>query len=823
MSQTNKLPKIQVSTVGGTRSYIPLTHDVYATHRVGKITPYMCRFFDAQSKMKVDLETLEYNAPMVSPTVGDIKFKHWTYFVGLDKLCPTFAELLAKNPTVLSNLEEYVQQYVPQISWRYLSMLALIGSFCTVYYTVDYKNQSDPSHPIYPFGYSSNGVTLFKVGDINNQGNSANYELIKNAVNFASSNYISFEGEIGRNLGIFNTGTNPITGLPGISVSVDMLNLGYNSSFITNDACIPLSNPSYSSLFDWEYNGKKVYSDPTYSRETHGLDCSPVPYEHPDVRISKSFTEMTYTEEGNNGKSVDVTVTLHYCFRLSDFGRAIRDIIIASGLELNFISNKNVSLLPYFATYLAYFESQSLQMYKNWKMTHAYKVLWDYMITDASDLTSAFLEQAYDNHFIRFIADELGEMWAIQPHDFTSAHMRDPQMAPLVFNSLDAFSAAVNDSQQSVNISLENQRDEFGLGLDNTTPFINAIKHDLTSAELIKRLTLRMNVNTLEGYKTKKSLEINGFGDWIDLQTAHFIDYGEMRIDMKPVVSQSDTSTEEGKGADLGQYGGRGSGRGSHRGKTYVNSVPGYLVMLTTIYVDAGYCQAVDPYNFQTNVDDFYRRDFDSIGFELSSRDLIHGSAVYVQSGEVGETDKPFGYVPRDMKYKQMSNRLLGNFTTGELSDVYDTYHIEKLMPIGYQPVVKTQSVDTTYDEHNPEAGYTFFTLGARYGYKDFATCGNIWRFLGRYPWLGRYERIFKLMPQDLQRVNGIYALEGFGENLPEIMAKFYTYFTLSPENYTLLNTVYLDTWQDKIPISRSFGTLSDVFDGHADKSIAKE
>ena len=83
MSQTNKLPKIQVSTVGGKRSYIPLTHDVYATHRVGKITPYMCRFFDAQSKMKTDLETLEYNAPMVSPTVGDIKFKHWTYFVGL--------------------------------------------------------------------------------------------------------------------------------------------------------------------------------------------------------------------------------------------------------------------------------------------------------------------------------------------------------------------------------------------------------------------------------------------------------------------------------------------------------------------------------------------------------------------------------------------------------------------------------------------------------------------------------------------------------------------------------------------------------------------
>ena len=70
MTQTSKLPKIKIMGAKNERTFIPLTHNVYATQKVGKITPYMCRFMDPNSKAKIKLETLEYNAPMVAPTVG---------------------------------------------------------------------------------------------------------------------------------------------------------------------------------------------------------------------------------------------------------------------------------------------------------------------------------------------------------------------------------------------------------------------------------------------------------------------------------------------------------------------------------------------------------------------------------------------------------------------------------------------------------------------------------------------------------------------------------------------------------------------------------
>ena len=100
MTQTSKLPKIKIMGATGKRTFIPLSHNIYSTQKVGKITPYMCRFMDPNSKAKINLETLEYNAPMVAPTVGDIRLKHWLYFVGLDKLSPQLANMLSKMPSV---------------------------------------------------------------------------------------------------------------------------------------------------------------------------------------------------------------------------------------------------------------------------------------------------------------------------------------------------------------------------------------------------------------------------------------------------------------------------------------------------------------------------------------------------------------------------------------------------------------------------------------------------------------------------------------------------------------------------------------------------
>ena len=145
MSQTSKLPKIKIMGANGKRTFIPLTHNVYSTQKVGKITPYMCRFMDSNSKAKINLETLEYNAPMVAPTVGDIRLKHWLYFVGLDKLSPQLANMLSKMPAVNASGTEFSVEHVLSIDLRDLTTLCLIGSYCTVYARDKYN--ASPSVP----------------------------------------------------------------------------------------------------------------------------------------------------------------------------------------------------------------------------------------------------------------------------------------------------------------------------------------------------------------------------------------------------------------------------------------------------------------------------------------------------------------------------------------------------------------------------------------------------------------------------------------------------------------------------------------------------
>lgn len=838
MAQTSKMPRIQVSAVGGKRGYIPLKHDVYATHRVGKIVPYMCRFFDADGKVKVDLETLEYNAPMVGPTVGDVKFKQWHYFVGLDKILPNFAEMFAKNPDLNWNLEQYVKTKVPQISLRFLSMLALIGSYCTVYVTrtTNPWTNSLGSTQIGPTTTKKDTALLLQCGRNENGNQFQEYINFMNffaemgsGTAFYTNQDIIFDSPQARRT-LFYKSLMPFVNVRTTGINLNVLDLKSGDNWLAGMNAppdlgfIPLANPSVESLFDWTDFGKKVYADASYKRDTHGIDCTPVPLENPDVKITRTRSKVVYVDE----EPIELEMELHFCFRLSDFGRAIRDIIQASGDQLNFITDRRVSFLPFIAIYQAYYHCQSLQMYENYKMTNAYRLIKSYDLTNAYSMDVKFANLWSDFNsenralsivsFEKFFSEELGCMWAITPQDFASVHQRDPIIAPLVYNSLDKFTTASNDQVVSNGEPISNtepMRGEFG-GLTNYTPFINKINHDVYVAELMKRLTLRMNVNTLEGRKTREACELNGWGEWLDLQKVDFIDYGEMDILMRPVVSQSDTATDDGKGANLGQYGGRGFGSGSQRGKTYVTKVPGYYVCLTTIYVDAGYCQSIDPYNFQVEVDDFYRRDYDSLGFEVNDKNLVHGQAVYVRDDEYGETDKPFGYAARDLKYKRMDNTLLGDFSTGLKSQIYDTYHLEKLLPMGFQPVVNVENADS--DIH-----FTTFQLGARFDYKDFPKCGNIWRYLGRFPWLGQFERIFKIQPYEIQQIQGLYNLTDYGENLPQILNKLYTFFVQSPENYTILNTLYVDTWQDKVPVSRSFNTLSDIFEGGASKTIKKE
>lgn len=824
MSQTSKLPKIKIMGATGKRTFIPLSHNVYATQKVGKITPYMCRFMDANSKAKINLETLEYNSPMVAPTVGDIRLKHWLYFVGMDKLSPQLANMLSKMPAVNSSGAEFSVEHVPSIDLRDLTTLCLIGSYCTVYARDKYTAAVSVPREAWQTGnyflFSSNNSNCFWLETplLANK----NVSLFKQSS--SGSGYQS-------NAIFVNSSSQILGGMYAWTINAKFLRVNQDLATQAGDSTyipIPLSNPvgvtgtsAKGSFVDWQVGVSGSQEEPVYNGKheewTHGVDCTPVPIDHSDYSVVRKFS---YNDE--NGTH---DCELKFCFRFSDFGRALRDVIIASGYQLDMSSQKRVSFMPLLATYLAYFECQSLQLFKNWQNTAAYKIIRRWETNNVWNLSTSFElnDTSIDRRlFIEFIND-LASMWCIEPQDFVSCHTREPIVSPLVFNNLDQFinnvSEQVSGTADGVPVEQDTSIVEPGTITGNNQPYINHINHDVVTAELLRKLYLRSSVNSVVGRKITALLRENGFGEWVDLQKASFIDYGEMRLDLRPVVSTADTSSGS-QGADLGQYGGRGYGHKQHKPKTFTNKVGGYYVLLTTIYVDAGYCQSIDPYNFQTEPDHFYRREFDALGFELDEKNQIHGSLTEVEEGDANALNASFGFAPRNTRYKHIHNKLLGYFTNGELSDVYETYHLEKLLPVGkrsFSSPVKVPIEETGgYD-----GGYTMWKVGARFDPSSIPIAGNVWRYLGRFPWLGRFDRIFKLQDYDITKIRGVFGLDS--DNFFETVSKIYSYFVVSPENYTCLNTIWFDSWQDKKPISESFGTLSQIFEGFATGAVNKE
>ena len=820
MALTSKTPKIKVMGVDSKKSYIPLEHNVYATQRVGRVVPYMARYCDANGKHKIDLETLNYMAPMIAPTVGDIRLKHWLYWIGFDRLSPTLANLFAKQKAVLYDGSEFDVTKVPYISLSLLTMLCLTGSFCTIY--VRDKVDEETSVP-----YEDGATWLFPSNWLN-PSNQDGLRIIENIWNARTSgdfvnNDAVAPGDEGKTvLAKYSAGL--LGRMPSWTINAKYLTpLNSNLSVLSLSPDIieiPLANPSRESFIDW----RTVSGEPMYNGEhleyTHGIDCTPVSLENPDYAVTRSLTPFI-----SGGVEHEVSIT--FAFRFSDFGRALRDCIIASGDQLDISSSRNVSFLPFLAIYMAYFNAQPLQKYKNWQNTAAYKILRRYETANVTNIGQNMYDLQTNgvdaSLFIEFIND-LASMWAIEPQDYVSAHTREPITSPLVFNSLDQFlnnvSGGVSEQTTPHSVPIDqngDSREEPNTIGDpeNNLPYIDRVNHDVVTASLLKRITMRMAVNSIVGRPLRALLRLAGFGDWLDREAPQLVDYGELKLNLKPVVSTADTAGESSeRGALLGQLGGRGYGHNYHNAKPYVNKQPGFFVLLTTVYIDSGYCQSIDANNFCVDVDDFYRRDFDAQGFEIDEKNQVHGSLTWVEEGDGDALNAPFGFIPRSTKFKVISNKLLGDFTNGQGFDTYSPYHLEKLLPVGKRSL-NSESVEVVSNAH-----FTRVALGSRFSPKDLPIAGTIWRYLGRFPWLGQFDRIFKLYDYDVRKIQGVFGLES--DNFFETVSKIYAYFISTPENYTFLNTIHYDSWQDKKPISESFGTLSEIFEGRATESVTK-
>lgn len=728
--KTSNLGNVAVSTATRKREKFNLTHDVNTTCGFGETQPLVCRLLPPNTKSKMSVESLVRLAPMVSPTFGRISLKFWHYFVGISDLIQSFAGMMSQEPVNLGG-STYKPTAVPYIGLNHLSAIVLCGAQCTIYECSSENTNPDDSK------LNALWETYKYIDD------SARCAQIMADLNANIRTGHSFP-EFG--------------GYQGTALRLELINPTGN-----NNAWIPLANPDGLTSF--------FLQSPAFDSDGVPIEWQPVSLEGADYVIIRQVNNKTYA----------------FAFRLSAFGKRLRKILLGCGYQVNFSSSKNVSMLPLFAYFKAYFDVFGLTLYQGWETTNCAVILKRVDAQHLPDMLHWYTNNAHE--FWSFIYD-LGCCWVTDPQDFVSAHMTTNAVSPAISTT---FKNSFVDVTNTPNITTIDSTDETGLTQDNGHSYIDDIAHGQLDSELLKRLYRWTNRNTIAGRRLAELMKLQGLGDYMDSCKPSFIGHSEVNINVNDVTATAETFKPDGKTAqNLGSYAGKGIGYDDSKTFEYENSEFGYWVTLCAVVPEAGYCQSVDGNNFCIDKFDFYNPEFDGLGMEMDSKLNVVGSLDW-SSGFDGNLDGGFGYIPRYSSLKIAHNKMNGDFNLRGTRSAYLPYTLDKIIDVGERLVERDGDSDKRY------------IVTKQFLPTRFPTAGNVWRFNSRYPWLNHFKRIFvdnSELIETLYQQRVAYKDEHTLKNL-EIAGNMY-------DDFLVHNIVKLISYAPMLPISESFETYDE-------------
>lgn len=778
--KANKQSKVKVPKSGFKRSRFNWSHDVNTTFNWGEIQPTMCKLLIPNTKTTVQAQSLIRLAPMVAPTFGRVKYKTFSQFVPCADVMPNFDAMLAQEPIVRNGVKK-VPQNIPSITLGILSSYVLFGARANIYWA---DSAAEAAKGNYKTRYRH----------LNLQGEWSLDSRMQGILN---------------DLGSQNVASVVVNGLPQSNMSsIYKTFVGFGDQTNNNERVVFYPRGGYSFLkksFDWTgAAGARKYGI-TLSNKTmaslfpidRAIDIqeeitkgSAAAQRVDDTESEVTFDGADYIIEFNIPGSLSETERSYYAiaFELSDYGKRIRKVIQGCGYQIDFASTEKVSILPLLAQYKAYFDIFGLQLFQGWETT-ACASLIDYLannfigsITNDSatmyalpDFETPNANTANNSLFVSFMLGELGNEWYSEEADYIGAHMAKLAVSPTVdpsgFISVDAngidFGAHVGSSV----VKLVNTGEEVsqysdwatqaGWSQDNVYPldqlgenvqngnvsvhsFINQVQHGQVDAELLKRMYRWVNRNSILGRVIDKILRAQGLGKYCDECKSNYIGSTDTMITISDVVSTA--ATED---ASLGEYGGKGLQYTSDKTIVFENDCYGYWITLSTVVPEAGYVQGIDPTLKVLDKFNLYNPDFDALGMEMTTKDIVVGCRynVGIQNGDstdiIDESRKGFGFIPRYSKFKVCQNLVNGDFNRHNRRNEYLPYTLDKQLNVNDYSVKATRYLqeDITPGSNDMSTGYVTLVRSATT--QKMPVAGNIWRMPTKYAWLGNFNRIF--------------------------------------------------------------------------------
>lgn len=401
------------------------------------------------------------------------------------------------------------------------------------------------------------------------------------------------------------------------------------------------------------------------------------------------------------------------CCKLSNQGRNLRKVFVGLGYKPSF-QRYEVSLLPLFAFYKAYFDFWYPKRDITWKNTSAFnflEVCEQYNLTSMSD----FVSQGVDVKLYDFI-DSLTKCYYYQNPDYFSSQ----------------FVGQVNNNERDViNIPLDNGT-RYGLGqVDSVSiPNINAKKNisaqsaQITTPRLkaLQFLTKYVNKKSIIGGKIDTFLRAIFGADYIQEDNSYFIGEDSFSVELSEVMSNAGTTETL-----LGEYAGQGKGYNSGKKFKVHSTTFGYYINMVCVIPLSRFNQGSNPNLNHISKFDFYHPDVDGITLVPTPKSSLL-SEEFVQDGALGDVSSSFGFAPIYQEYKMIAQNILnGDMSLNSTRDTYRPYQLDKELPISRYYRSDSQQ---NYKSNKP------------YNQSDLVASVN-WRSIGLYRALGNFNRIF--------------------------------------------------------------------------------
>ncbi len=707
--------------------------DSSTTSNFGEVQPIFATEVPPNSHIDLNIRDAVRFAPLSFPTFGKAFLKTYAFAHSLKDLYPPFDDFLARTPYTAVNGNVYTPTEIPSVP-AYLLWLAVLSNSTFTFYSTNYNSVSDyigsegtftdiplSYTPVNDIHYSDGSISI----SLNDDSVSASLPLfLLTALRGPSSPILkNFSDRLGDAHSFINYLMNPH--------SRDKI---FFDSHGTNIGCIykPAApdeslNPDF---FDVVSPQSADYLFPINSNMVDFLSWTSSGNNPITPFTTPKNSALIFKPKGEATSTGDIFVAI----RLNDSGKFLRKIFMGLGLQIA-PTNTPVSLLPIYAYFKSYFEEFAPKRFVKFEQTFFARFMNTLVNTGlrAINLITSLDNDSYtDSLGFNNLIDDLLSCYYTKDTDYYSAQIIglindygsivQQQYLGEYYNSNDS-------SDSNSGISTIHHAVNGGDGIQANVYLSgdasgSAILHTQAQQNILSRLTQLLNRRSVIGGKIASFLS-STFG----ISTSAIENYNGFIGSSSLDVNFSDVfSTAETAEGSLGEYAGKALAFGDGDHFSFETKIHTLVIGLSVLIPRTQYVQGIQPFHTHITPDSFYNPMFDGLTL-LPTRK----SSLYCGDGffAFDDSEKSFGNLPIYSEYKTKTCGILnGDLSLKSTRGSYDSFTLDEIIS-----PISSYSVDP---DDSQCGSFQILQFNPKY-----MVAGTMWRYLGRWLWLGRFDRIF--------------------------------------------------------------------------------